>query len=91
MLDGGDSTFVWRLTHVLAHDMSLGIDRLNIAERLQLVQEIWDSIAPSVEQLALTQPQRDELDRRLAALEANPTNVIPWEEVETRALARFGK
>jgi putative addiction module component (TIGR02574 family) len=70
---------------------SLGIDRLSVAERLQLVQEIWDSVAPSVEQLPLTQAQRDELDRRLAALEANPTNVIPWEEVEARALARFRK
>jgi putative addiction module component (TIGR02574 family) len=68
---------------------SLGIDWLSVAERLQLVQEIWDSIAPSLEQLLLTQAQRDELDRRLAALEASPTRVIPWEEVETRALARF--
>jgi len=70
---------------------SLGIDRLSVAERLQLVQEIWDSIVPSVEQLPLTQAQRDELDRRLAALEANPGNVVPWEEVEARALARFRK
>jgi putative addiction module component (TIGR02574 family) len=70
---------------------SLGIDRLSVAERLQLVQEIWDSVAASVEQLPLTQAQRDELDRRVAALEANPTNVIPWEEVEASALARFRK
>ena len=70
---------------------SLGIDRLSVVERLQLVQEIWDSIAPSAEQLPLTQAQRDELDRRLAALEADPTKVIPWEEVEARALARFRK
>ena len=46
---------------------SLGVDRLSIPERLQLVEEIWDSIAPSLEQLPLTQEQRDELDRRLAA------------------------
>jgi putative addiction module component (TIGR02574 family) len=70
---------------------SLGIDRLSVAERLRLVQEIWDSIAPAVEQLPLTQAQRDELDRRLAALESNPDNVIPWEEVEARALTRFRK
>ena len=70
---------------------SLGIDRLSVDERLQLVLEIWDSVAPSIEQLPITQAQRDELDRRLAALEANPSNVIPWEEVEARALARFRK
>jgi hypothetical protein len=31
-----------------------------VAERLQLVQEIWDSVAPSVEQLPLTQVQREQ-------------------------------
>jgi len=70
---------------------SLGVDRLSVAERLQLVDEIWDSIAPSLEQLPLTQAQRDELDRRVAALNANPTNVVSWEEVEARALERFRK
>ncbi len=70
---------------------SLGIDRLSVSDRILLVQEIWDSIALSVEQMPLTEAQRTELDRRLAALEADPNNVIPWEEVEARALARFRK
>jgi putative addiction module component (TIGR02574 family) len=64
---------------------SLGLERLSVAERLQLVQEIWDSIGPSVEQLPLTPAQRKELDRRLAALQADPANVIPCDEVEARA------
>jgi putative addiction module component (TIGR02574 family) len=70
---------------------SLGIDRLSVAERLQLIQEIWDSIEASNDQLPVTDAQRQELDRRLAALEANPQRVVPWEEVEARALARFKK
>lgn len=70
---------------------TLGIDRLSASERIQLVQEIWESLAPAAEELPLTEGQRQELDRRLAALEANPGNVIPWEEVEARALARFRK
>jgi putative addiction module component (TIGR02574 family) len=70
---------------------ALGIDRLSVPQRLQLVEEIWDSIAPAGEQLPLTEAQRNELDRRLAALQAEPANVIPWEEVEARALARFQK
>ena len=68
---------------------SLGLDHLSVTERIQLAQELWDSIAPSAEQLPLTEAQRQELDRRLAVLQANPDNVIPWEEVEARALARF--
>ncbi len=69
----------------------LGIDRLSVEDRIALVQEIWDSIAADVEGTPLTEAQRTELDRRLAALEANPSNVVPWEVVEARATARFRK
>jgi putative addiction module component (TIGR02574 family) len=67
---------------------ALGIDQMNIEDRLALVQEIWDSIAATPEQIPLTEAQRNELERRLAAHAADPTNVIPWEEVKAQALAR---
>jgi putative addiction module component (TIGR02574 family) len=67
----------------------MGIDRLTVAERLALVQEIWDSIAAEVEQTPLTEAQRLEVDRRLAAHRANPQAAIPWEQVEAEALARL--
>lgn len=66
----------------------LGIDKMSIEDRLALVQEIWDSIAAEADQVPLTEVQRKELERRLAAHAADPTNVIPWEEVKARALAR---
>jgi putative addiction module component (TIGR02574 family) len=66
----------------------LGIDKLSIEDRLILVQEIWDSIAAEAEHIPLTEAQRCELERRLAAHAADPSNVIPWEEVKARALAR---
>jgi putative addiction module component (TIGR02574 family) len=68
---------------------SLGIDRLSIPERIALVQEIWNSIAAEVEQTPLTEAQRQEVDRRLAAHRANPQAAIPWEQVEAEALARL--
>jgi putative addiction module component (TIGR02574 family) len=37
---------------------ALGIDQLGVTERLQLVQEIWDSIAAEVERSPLTAPTR---------------------------------
>lgn len=70
---------------------SLGIDRLSVEDRLQLVGEIWDSIRPAVEQLPITQSDRYEFERRLKALKADPVNVVPWEVVEARALERFRK
>jgi putative addiction module component (TIGR02574 family) len=68
---------------------ALGIDRLSIAERIALVQEIWDSIAAEAEQSPLTEAQRQEVDRRLAAHRANPQAAIPWEQIEAEALARL--
>ncbi len=66
----------------------LGIDQMSIEDRLALVQEIWDSIAADPEQVPLTEAQRCELERRLAAHAADPTQVVPWEQVKAQALAR---
>lgn len=68
---------------------ALGIDRLSVGERIALVQEIWESIANETEALPLTQAQQQEVDRRLAAHQANPQSAIPWEQVEAEALARL--
>jgi putative addiction module component (TIGR02574 family) len=68
---------------------SFGIDKLSIAERIALVQAIWDSIAAEIESAPLTEAQRQEVDRRLAAHRANPQAAIPWEQVEAEALARL--
>lgn len=68
---------------------SLGIHHLTIAERLALVAAIWDSIADEVERAPLTEAERAEIDRRLAAHEADPSAAIPWEQVRDEALARL--
>ena len=57
---------------------------LSAAERLELVEELWDSIADDDEALALTDEQRRDLERRLAEAEADPTGGSPWEEVRKR-------
>lgn len=62
---------------------SLGLDRLGLEERLSLVEELWDSIAANSEAVPLTGPQRVELDRRLADHEADPTDVVSWDEVRS--------
>jgi putative addiction module component (TIGR02574 family) len=61
---------------------SLGIDRLSVAERLRLVQEIWDSITAEVETLEIPRSHKDELDRRIATDEANPRDGSTWEQIK---------
>ncbi len=59
---------------------------LSVSERIQLVEDIWDSIAAQPEPLPLTQAQRDELDLRLEDLQQHPEDGSPWEEVKSRVL-----
>ena len=61
---------------------------LSVAERIQMVEDIWDSIVAMPKPLSLTQAQRDELDRRLEDYHQNPDEGSPWEEVKKRILGR---
>jgi putative addiction module component (TIGR02574 family) len=63
---------------------ALGIENLSIAERILLVEEIWDSIAVSSERIPLTEAQKQDLQRRLAAYESSPKAGSSWEEVKAR-------
>ena len=64
--------------------------KLTVAERIQLAEDLWDSIAAKPGALPLTDTQRAEIDRRLAEHSRNPEAAIPWEEVRTRLHQRFG-
>jgi len=67
----------------------LGIDRLTVAERLALVQQILDSVVADQPPPSLSDAKREELARRLADHLANPDDVVPWEQVKAEALARW--
>ena len=60
------------------------IEHLSVAERIQLVGQIWDSIAQQPTPLPLTDTQRAELDRRLAADDESPEEGSTWEEGKKR-------
>jgi len=57
---------------------------LSVSERIRLTQEIWDSIAAVPDSVALSQSDREELDRRLAAYHQDPRVGSPWPEVRKR-------
>lgn len=70
----------------MATDSLPDILKLSVTERIQLVEDIWDSIAADTKALPLTEEQRSELDGRLADAEMNPGAGTPWDEVRTRLL-----
>ena len=65
---------------------ALGIDRLSVADRLILVEEIWDSIVEESDSLEVPQSHRDELDRRLSSRESDPLAGSSWEDVKARLM-----
>jgi len=69
----------------------LGIDRLTPQERVMLAQEILETVDLEPAPSALTPAKREELRRRVAELEANPDDVVSWEEVRAAAQARCAK
>ena len=64
--------------------LKFDISELSIAERIQLAEDLWDSILEQQEQLPLSPAQQQELDRRLENYKKNPTNGSSWEEVKKR-------
>jgi putative addiction module component (TIGR02574 family) len=58
--------------------------KLSAAERLELVEELWDSLSDDDQALALTDEQREDLARRLAEADADPTGGAPADLVFER-------
>jgi putative addiction module component (TIGR02574 family) len=65
---------------------ALGIDKLSVDERLQLLDEIWESLDAERERPPLTETQQSDLERRLIDYEADPGAGSPWAEVKARLL-----
>jgi putative addiction module component (TIGR02574 family) len=63
--------------------------QISIAERIQLVEDIWDSIvAEGPKAVQLSEQQRQEIRHRLAAHDAEPGSAIPWEQVRSELFQR---
>jgi putative addiction module component (TIGR02574 family) len=62
--------------------------QLSVAERIQLVEDIWDSIVQIPEAVPITDEQKAELDRRLESYRANPTEGISWNELKEKLRQR---
>lgn len=71
------------------HEYRARIFRLSVAERLQLVEELWDSIAEDSDDLPLADEDLDELDRRWADYLENPHLARSWDEVYAELLAEL--
>ena len=71
-------------------EANIDIDRLDVDQRLRLIERIWESLSSDPAAIPITPAQRAELDRRLDELEQGDTAGIPWEEVLETIRKRMG-
>jgi len=64
----------------------MDFSQLTVAERIQLAEDLWDSISEAPETLSLTDAQREELERRLQAYRSEPDATISWESLRQELL-----
>jgi putative addiction module component (TIGR02574 family) len=64
------------------------IFKLGRAERLQLVQDLWDSIAQEEAELPVADWKAEELRRRKQRFLKHPSSGRSWEQVKKRARAQ---
>ena len=69
---------------------AIDIDKLAPEERLRLIEELWESLRRSPEDVPLTPAQAAELDRRLDELDRDDTALVSWDEVKLRLNVRLG-
>jgi putative addiction module component (TIGR02574 family) len=62
---------------------------LPLEQRIQLIDELWESVAEEGYEPPLTPEQAAELDRRLAAHQRNPADVISWESIKEELKQRY--
>ncbi len=67
------------------------IYNLSPAEKLQLVEDLWDDLAAMPESVPVQDWQLEEVERRKANLMKHPASGLSWDEVKRRVRSRHGR
>lgn len=72
----------------MSEDLRQELLELSAAERLELIEELWNSLTEDEVAISLTEEQRTDLEQRLAEADSDPAGGSPWEEVRERIRSR---
>ena len=61
---------------------------LSIPERIQLVEDIWDTIAAEADRVELTEEEKKVVDKRLKMYHQNPNLGSSWEDIFKRIVSK---
>lgn len=62
----------------------IDLSRLTTADKLRLIEEVWDDLCQSPADVPIPDWHKDEIDRRLAAAKVHPEDCESWEVVRER-------
>ncbi len=68
---------------------AIRIDNLNVEERLELIESLWESLVEDPSKIPVTDAQKRMLDERLDEIDAGDDAGIPWEELKARIKKRL--
>lgn len=60
------------------------LNNLSTAEKMELAEELWESVLEDQNHIPITDEQRKELDKRLAQYELDKDDGETWEIVRAR-------
>lgn len=66
-----------------------GFDEFSAAEKLQLLEELWDDLAKDPADIPVHEWQQDEMKRRYEEYLRSPAEGSSWSEVRARLLRTF--
>jgi len=61
---------------------------LSLPERIQLVEDIWDTIIAKADSVEITEDEKKIIDARLEKYHQDPELGSPWKDVYKRILSR---
>jgi putative addiction module component (TIGR02574 family) len=70
---------------------AVSIFDLSPAEKLQLVEDLWDDLATNPSTIPVHEWHKEELERRKANLMNNPTSALSWDQVKQRIRAHHDR
>lgn len=71
------------------NDILKEIDKLELSEKLILIEDVWDSIARSNAQLPMPEWQKQELKKRYESFNKGDLELHDWETVHKKIRSKY--
>ena len=68
-----------------------GFDDLSVDEQIEYLQSLWDRVAADADKVPVPAWHAEIIRKRVAELEADPDNAVPWDQAREEIVRRIGE